>query len=204
MPSSQVVFRVQYSPAWHDLKAAMNRGIAEIIWSVRRLMLSRNDQDPLVVYTVASDVGWASDPEQIARCVAEHDIADLYVPEMEDMPAWMYRRMLEFQHRYVYAVQDVIKRSAAVDLHHILSTTKTLAVSDAIALALIQSVMQDTCKLPPSTSQCRCCNTYFRFLPDAANCGYTRNLFLKGGISALSKLEEPVKKDVKTEVLKVC
>jgi hypothetical protein len=182
----------------------MKHCMAEIISSMKRLMLSRIDQDPLVVYLVASDVGWASDLEQIAHCVAEHDIADLCVPEIEDMSAWMYRRMLEFQHRYVYAVLDVIKRPADVDLHHILSTTQTLAVSDAVSLALIQSVMQDVCKSRPSTSQCRCCNTYFGFLPDAANFGCTRNLFLKAGISALSKLEEAVKKDVKGEVLKVC
>lgn len=91
------------------LRFASKYEMTPIVNMAKAQLMQLVQSTPLRVYFVFAENGWMEEAEQAARVLATHQIEDHYVPEMEDVSARAYYRLL----RYYHECRTVINRVTA-------------------------------------------------------------------------------------------
>ncbi|KAI0341219.1 hypothetical protein BDW22DRAFT_338034 [Trametopsis cervina] len=95
------------------VEAASRFHITKALDSLRRHVATQTDEHPLAVYFIAGAQGWVAEAKAAAILIAKKQLETQYTPEMEDVPAVLYHRMLHFCHRYTTATRAVAKQRTA-------------------------------------------------------------------------------------------
>lgn len=85
-------------------RAAHKYNISGAIASARKQLVPLIQQEPLKGWVLANAYGWAEEWEASAREIASRCLANQWVAEMEDVPAYPYYRLLRFCHLYAVEV----------------------------------------------------------------------------------------------------
>ena len=91
------------------LRFASKYEMAPIINMAKAQLMQLVQSAPLRIYFIAAENGWIEEAGLAARALSIHQIEDQYVPEMEDVSARAYYRLL----RYYHECRTVINRITA-------------------------------------------------------------------------------------------
>ena len=68
------------------------------------------ERAPLRIYFIAAENGWLQEAETAARVLSMYHLEDLYAPEMEDVSARAYYRLLRYHHECRTVINRVASR----------------------------------------------------------------------------------------------
>ncbi|KAI0341220.1 hypothetical protein BDW22DRAFT_1430354 [Trametopsis cervina] len=122
------------------VEAASRFHITKALDSLRRHVTTQTDGHPLAVYFIAEAQGWAAEAKAAAVVVAKKRLETQYTPEMEDVPAVLYHRLLHFCHRFTVVLHAIVQ-------HHIAgwnySDRRPMSTSDRLDAQTAHIVARD-------------------------------------------------------------
>ena len=92
------------------LRVATRYGMSPLITLAQAELTQLLPTAPLRVYFICAEHGWLALAEQAARVLATQHLEDVYVPEMEDVSARAYHRLLRYHHECRTAIHRVASR----------------------------------------------------------------------------------------------
>jgi hypothetical protein len=127
------------------IKATQRYELADLVPKVKRQMMSLADADSMSLYFTTSVVKWNDEVLVAARRVVDEGKSNEYSPQMEAVPASLYHRLLEFQHRYLWSLRhvvdnDILTRSASWQS---LSAARFKTTPVTVSLPVLEKIFDD-------------------------------------------------------------
>ncbi|GJF00165.1 hypothetical protein PsYK624_164440 [Phanerochaete sordida] len=154
-------------PSLNDLVSVVEASkllhMEDVEAAAKQQLVAHTSDKPLTVYLLAGLYGWAREAEEAARQVVADGAHNTYVPEMEEVPAYVYRALLKFRHMAAATVKEVISTHAP-------NTSVSKLMPDGcghprfatIALTLVEKQFKTS--RTQSERRCQGCSTYYSSL----------------------------------------
>lgn len=153
-------------PSLHDLvrvvEVSKKLQMEHVEAAAKQQLVAHRKDKPLAVYLLAGLYGWTREAEDAARQVVAEGAHSAYVPEMEEVPAYVYHALLKFCHAAAATVKEVVSTHArgTLIMQHVVGGYGPLR-SAGLALALVEKVLKASGAYTGAVrSYCPSCSRY--------------------------------------------
>lgn len=120
------------------LSLATRYEISPVQCLARQQLFKSISGDPLRVYCIAAEHGWDEEVQEAARTLATIFIEDMYVPEMEDVPAKAYYHLLDYHFTCKSVIRGVLSRYSSTTEEWRKAVPSSQMIPPSVPLSIVE------------------------------------------------------------------